>query len=292
MKIKEFIRLFVPPVYYKVKKRLFPREEPKIYPLPKLQPQGDKLIIIGNGPSLNQSMKLYGDIICSTPCVMVNFSARAPLFDQIKPKYYVMADPGFLDDKYVLEAKRALIKAMCEKTNWAMSVILPDFLQTWEGCDELQKNSNITLLFYNNKWKNVHSKQLFEAWDNNTVNPPAQTVLNTAIWLSIYCGYKETYLIGADTSFIQDIYVGQKDNVLYTIDRHFYDNQEVCPQDIDPKKNGRPFGMTMEQLLDAMHTMYEDYKTLKAYADWKGVKIYNASEYSMIDCFERKKLSE
>lgn len=292
MKIKEFIRLFVPPVYYKVKKRLFLRKEPKIYPLPKLQPQGDKLIIIGNGPSLNQSMKLSGDIICSTPCVMVNFSARTPLFEQIKPKYYVMVDPGFIENKKLSSSINALVDDICNKTSWPMTIVMPDSLKTWNACIDLRMNKNITVLFYNNRWRNVQKDLLFEAWDNNTVNPPAQTVLNTAIWLSIYCGYKETYLIGADTSFIQDIYVGQKDNVLYTIDRHFYDNQEVCPQDIDPKKNGRPFGMTMEQLLDAVHTMYEDYKTLKAYADWKGVKIYNASEYSMIDCFERKKLSE
>lgn len=290
--LKSYIQLFVPPIYYKVKKRLFPKKEPQIYPLPKIKPLGDKVIVIGNGPSLNKTMELYGDIVRNTPCVMVNFSANTPMFEDIKPKYYLMADPGFLEDNYVVEAKRALIKALCDKTDWPMTIIMPDFLRAWEGSKELHQNSNITLLFYNNRWKAVPNEKLFEAWDNNETDPPGQTILNTALWLSIYIGYKETYLIGADTSFIQDIYVGQKDNVLYTLDRHFYNNEDVCPEDVEPEKHGRPFGMTMEQLLNAVHIMFQSYNKLRGYAEWKSVKIYNASEYSMIDCFERKRLNE
>lgn len=103
-------------------------------------------------------------------------------------------------------------------------------------------------------------------------------------------GYKETYLIGADTSFIQDIYVGQKDNVLYTVDTHFYKNKDVYDCDFEPEKHGRKFGMDMEKFLDSVYKMFQSYKELRQYADWKMVKVYNASEYSLIDCFERKKL--
>ena len=33
MKTKEFVQLFVPPIYYKVKKRLFPKTGPERHPM-------------------------------------------------------------------------------------------------------------------------------------------------------------------------------------------------------------------------------------------------------------------
>ena len=290
--LKSYIQLFVPPIYYRAKKRLFPKKQPQIHPLPKLEHDRQRMVVIGNGPSLIKTVELYEQQLHEADCVMVNFSARTPLFEQIKPKYYLMVDPGFINNHSIEESVRALVSDLTNKTSWPMTIIMPDSLQSWNSCAELQTNKNISILFYNNKGGNVSKNKLYEVLDEYLVGPPAQTVLNAAIWLSVYWEYKETYIVGADTSFIQDIYVGQENNVLYTVDRHYYNNQEVCPEQIEPEKNGHPFGMDMEHLLDAVHTMYVDYKTLKAYAEWKGVKIYNASEYSMIDCFERKKLNE
>lgn len=292
MSFKDKIRLFVPPIYYKVKKRLFPKKQPAHHPLPKVEHKNDKLVVIGTGPSLNKTIELYGDRLKDYDCLMVNFSARTSVFELIKPKYYIMADPGFITEDSIRESINGLVSDLCCKTTWSMFVILPDSLKSWDGCAKLAEAENINLLFYNNHCANVPSSKLFEAWDKNSIAPPAQTVLNTAIWLSIYLGYVETYLVGADTSFIKDIYVGQKDNILYTIDTHFYDNQEVCPDEIEPERGGRKFGMNMEQILDAVHIMFQSYYQLQKYAEWKGVKIFNASEYSMIDCFERKKMNE
>ena len=291
MTAKEFIQLFVPPIYYKVKKRLFPKKQPVHHPLPKVEHSKQRMVIIGTGPSLNKTLELYEQQLHEADCMMVNFSARTPLFEQIRPAYYLMVDPGFLDEDDI-DVTNALIDDLRAKTSWPMTVIMPDLLKVWDKSKELLLNGNINILYYNNKWSNIPQEKLFEAWDKNIIDPPAQTVLNAAIWLSVYWGYKETYIVGADTSFIQDIYVGQKDNILYTMDRHYYDNDEVFPQDVEPEKQGRPFGMTMERLLNAVYTMFKSYRELRGYAEWKGVKIYNASEYSMIDCFERKKLNE
>lgn len=290
MKVKQFIRLFVPPIYYKVKHAICDSKAPIIHSLPKIEHANEKLVIIGNGPSLNKTVELYGEQLKNSDCIMVNFSARTPFYEQIKPKYYIIADPGFITEDSVRQSINGLVSDLCCKTTWPMYLILPDSLKSWDGCAKLAESNNINLLFYNNRSVEVPSSKLFEAWDENSIAPPAQTVLNAAIWLSIYFGYKETYIVGADTSFIKDIYVGQKDNVLYTIDSHFYDNQTVCPDEIEPEKGGRKFGMNMEQILDAVHIMFQSYYQLQKYAEWKGVKIFNASEYSMIDCFERKKL--
>jgi hypothetical protein len=97
-------------------------------------------------------------------------------------------------------------------------------------------------------------------------------------------------LVGADTSFPTSVYVGQKDNIVYTVDPHFYEN-DIHLQMSEPERKGRPYGMTMEQYMDMCHMVFYEYNLLGRYAQWKGVKVYNASEYSLIDCFERKKLA-
>lgn len=292
MKIKEFIQLFVPPVYYKVKKHLFPKPEPEHHPLPKVEHEKNRMVIIGTGPSLKKTIELYEKQLHKVDCVMVNFSANTPLFEQLKPAYYVMMDPGWITrDEELGESIRACVDAIVSKTTWPMKIVLPSHLRTWWAVEEFQKNSNITVLFDGGEWRPLQGEKLYEAFEENKVSPPTYTVLTYCIYMSLYWGYEETYLVGADTSFTRDMYVGQKDNVLYTIDTHYYDNDDICPEPTDPEFKGHPFGRTMEVELYNLYMMLYEYRIMREYAEWKGLKLYNASEFSMIDCLERKKLS-
>ena len=258
----------------------------------KIECKGDKIIVIGNGPSLNKTMELYGDVVLETPCIMVNYSANSDLYEKIRPSFYLLVDPAYYQmPNHLYESLCALFSAIVTKTIWPMKIIMPRCAKGCYAVQRFKENANLRILFYEDGWQLPKGMSKFEAWDKNLICPPAQTVLNTAVWLSIYWGYKETYLVGADTSFIQDIYVGQKDNVLYTIDSHFYKNEDVYNNGLEPEKKGRKFGMDMEQLLESVYVMFKSYRELREYAEWKGVKIYNASEYSMIDCLERKKLN-
>ena len=295
MKAKEFIRLFVPPICGVIKHKLCPPREPDRHPMPMRERKGDKMIVIGNGPSLNKTIEKYLDVLQNTECMMVNEACITPLFELLTPIAYLLVDPVYFKEEGTTDfssIRDSVIEALVSKTKWPMMVIMPHQAKQSSFANRISKNPNIRVLHYEDTWRNQEEVSKFEAWDKNMVCPPSQTVLNTAIWLSIYWGYRVTYIVGADTSFIQDIYVGQKDNLLYTVDSHFYKNEDVYDSKEEPEQHGRPFNMDMEELLKAVHTMFADYKELRKYADWKGVKVYNASEYSMIDCFERKKLSE
>lgn len=296
MKCRKYLKQFIPPICCQVYNCLIKKtsKKPEISPLPIPEITNDKLIIIGNGPSLNSTMEKYEKEVCSSECLMVNEAALTSLYDLIKPSIYMLVDPKYylsMGYESYHETLKSLVDVIVSKTDWTMKIIMPKCAQGCFAEERFKENSNLDVLFYEDGWLLPKGISKFEAWDKNLICPPAQTVLNTAVWLSIYWGYKVTYLVGADTSFIQDIYVGQKDNVLYTIDSHFYKNEDVYNSGLEPEKKGRKFGMDMEQLLESVYVMFKSYRELREYAEWKGVKIYNASEYSIIDCLERKKLN-
>ena len=224
MKIKEFIQLFVPPIYYKVKKRLFPNKEPKVHPLVMRKNKGERMIVIGNGPSLNKSMDLYSDVISASECIMVNYSAITPYFEQIKPAVYVVSDANLLPRVSDGSSVMKLIHTIALQTSWPMWMVLPSNFRNWWALDILHRNPFITIQFGAAGWREMPDEQLFPAFDENRVTPPSYTVLTYCLYLAIYWGYPEVYLIGADTSFPTSVYVGQKDNIVYTVDPHFYEN--------------------------------------------------------------------
>lgn len=290
-KIKSFIQLFVPPIYYRVKHRLFPKKERPYHPLPKVAHTRQRMVVIGNGPSLNKTVELYEKQLHESDCMMVNFSANTPLFELIRPSYYIMQDPGWVNGKEsIKDAIKNCVNAIVSKTQWPMTIVLPSSFKSWWAIDEIKKNPTITILFDDSTWWKFEEPKLFLELDANRVCPPANTVLSYGLYLSLYWGYKETYLVGADTTFTQMAYVGQKDNILYTIDTHFYNNDEVCPLEEEPEKHGRPYGMDMEHYIEMCHRIFYEYNLLARYAKWKGLDVFNASEYSMIDSFKRKKL--
>lgn len=292
MRAKTLIQLFVPPIYYKVKKRLFPKQQAEPRPLPKINVTDDRLVIIGNGPSLNKSIELYGDILQHTDCLMVNHSASTDLFAVIRPSFYLLVDSAWVyPDKCAHpDAIRTTIDDIVRKTTWQMYIFMPRMADGGYAVRRFEENTYIQVLFYEDGNRMPENVSLVEAWDRNLIAPPGQTVLNTAVWLGIYWGYKETYLIGADTSFVADLHVDQETNIVYSIDTHFYSSKEVALDDFDEKNHRRTFGTKLHEEYFSAGIALRDYWAMREYADWKGVKVYNASEYSWIDAFERKKL--
>lgn len=292
MSVKEFIQLFIPPVFYKVKGILCHKQTPKVESLPMRERKGDKLIVIGNGPSLNKTMELYGDVVCRSECVMVNFSANTSLFEKIRPSIYMLVDPAWFNPQnHAIESINACIESIVKKTAWSMTIVMPHRAKGSIVIEPFCTNPNIKVLFYEDGWKLPKGMSQFEAWDKNLVCPPGQTVLNTAVWLSVYWGYSETYLIGADTTWMENSRMDQTNNKLYEYDTHFYASQEVYGDMKTRQKNDLHYlNVTYSQSLMEMYNVIHGYEELEEYAKWKGVKVFNASEYSWIDAFERKKL--
>ena len=291
MKTKELIQLFVPPIYYKVKRRLFLKKKQEVHPLVMREHNGERMVVIGNGPSLNMSIELYEQQIKESDIIMVNFAAMTDLFLKLRPSVYLLVDPGWFNPSpSLVESCTRCVDTIVSRTHWPMTIVMPKAAQHGYFVAKFKENSNIDVLYYEDGWQIPDGMTQFEAWDKNIICPPAQTVLNTAVWLSIYWEYKETYIIGADTSFVADLHVDQETNIVYSIDTHFYSNDQLPVDDYDKKNHRRTFGTKLYEEYFTAGIALRDYWAMREYADWKGVKVYNASEYSWIDAFERKKL--
>ena len=294
MTIKEFIKLFVPPIIVKIKDKLVRKKNVELMssPLPQIEHHSEKMVIIGNGPSLNQSVEKYKDIIKSNDCIAVNYFALTSLYENLKPSFYALADPAFFseDSEFRLSVQE-LSNKLFENTVWSMSLIVPRSSLNSRFIHKIRANNNITILPYNNIFSLPSNTNLYDAWDKNLVAPPAQTVLNLCVYVSLYWGYKETYLIGADTSFLTNLRIDQSNNKLYSIESHFYNNDDIYKDDDlfdETKKHFLNDPIWYE--LQCIAKAFKAYSELQDYADYKHLKVYNASEYSWIDAFERKKL--
>lgn len=298
MTIKKFTKLFVPPVVFKAWNRIRGTKEVEAQlrpsPLPQIERHSDKMVLIGNGPSLMKSVELYKDEILKNDRIAVNFFASSELFEQLKPNLYVFADPAFFDvPENQKESIETLFENIAQKTMWEMRIIIPYTAKDSEIVNTLKNNRNISVDCYSNTNQTIGAMSKFEAWDRNLLCPPSQNVLNVALYLSLYWEYKETYLIGADSSFLEDLRVDQETNELFTLDSHFYRNKDIQKDKgfYDQKERGRSRSdWKLHDLIYAHGRMFEYFYELKKYSDYKGLKVYNASEYSWINVFERRKL--
>lgn len=295
MKFKTFIKLFIPPIILSIKKYITTSKSIKAdfySTINQLEKKSDSLLIFGNGPSLSKSLELYSDKINRYDCIVVNHFCETEYYEKVKPIYYLLADPVFFFniDSYSEEIKnrtKKCINALIENTKWDISLIIPSYANNSEFVNYMKKNSYIHLYYYNHTdLIENYEKNKFKLWDKNLISIPAQTCLNSCLWLGIFLRYKECYLIGADSNWIEQLCVDQRTNEIYTLDQHFYgETKRILYEDTEGKIPAKLY-----KELDSNSNAFKLYWELKEYADYAGVKVYNASEYSLIDAFERKKL--
>jgi hypothetical protein len=104
----------------------------------------------------------------------------------------------------------------------------------------------------------------------------------------IYLKYKTIALVGADHSWLKEISVSDE-NVALVNQKHFYDENEskaapMSDYQIRPRR--------LHEMLLKFMLSFKGYWEINEYIEGSDIHIYNCSETSMIDAFERKKLTE
>lgn len=242
---------------------------------------GRRIAILSNGPSLKyDSMDVFINIQEVDVCVMNDF-CKSPIYKQLKPIVYVLADPLYFEDKIMRKSEAETI-AMLLETDWYMELYVP-YSYIKKASLKISNQYIKIVPYHTNSYTGWSSIEFF-LYKRGLSMPLAQNVLIPCIFNSINLGYSEIKLYGVDHSWTQEIRVDGLNRVCLT-DSHFYDSQKAI---FSPwlKCSGEQY--KMHEILKDLSSMFEGYHSLRNYADKSLCKILNMTRDSFIDAFERK----
>lgn len=249
----------------------------------KAEDSDESLIIMGNGPSLADTMANHAPALRNHPLMAVNFAANAEEFYGFQPRYYVLADPVFFADT-PHENVLKLWKNLSERIKWPMTLFVPAKMRRKA---RLSSNHNIDLQTFNPV--GVEGFRWLEnaAFASGRGMPRPRNVLIVAIMIALKMGYKNIWLTGADHSWTRTLEVDENNTVI-SVQPHFYkDNDAEHARVASVYKDIR-----LHQIMHSFYVAFRSYFFIRRFADHSGATIINATPGSFIDAFPRRQLSE
>lgn len=246
--------------------------------------EGRGLVIMGNGPSLRQTIDNDSEWLCSHDLLAVNFAANTPDFFRLRPRYYVLADGHFFSgnatDPNVAKLWKELGNVSWEMTLWAprRSLHLAKAL--------VLANDNIRIKTFNLTPVEGLRPVSHMLIDAGLGMPRPRNVMIPAIIAGIREGYRKIYLCGADHSWTRTLSVDDE-NFVVSIQPHFYEDNDKEHERV----RSAYAGLHLHDVLGSMTVAFRSYWQLADYARSKGVEIINATPGSMIDAFPRRRQS-
>ena len=245
---------------------------------------GARMVILGNGPSLNETIAHSSDFLMQHHRLAVNFAANAPAFTSLQPTHYVLADPHFF--QAINEPNVARLWLALSQVDWAMNLFVPvNVSLPSDVAGIIAGNACLRLHRYN--LTPVEGAEWLENWAFKHLlgMPRPRNVLIPSIMIAIACGYRTIYIAGADHSWTRTLSVDDDNNVV-SIQPHFYKEDEKEVQRVNTEYMQYP----LHQILYSFYVAFRSYHTIARYASHLGVDIFNITPGSFIDAFPRKKV--
>lgn len=247
-------------------------------------------IILGNGPSLRQTLQTDLDTLSNSVSFAVNGFSLSPYFDVVKPTYYVLVAPEFyLPNVTPLhEASRnSIFEQINQRTTWQMTVVINAMGKNSEVIKKAFKgNKNITIAFINLTPIEGFEGFKFYCYQHNLGSVRPYNVLLPSILLALNLGFKDIKITGADHSWHEEVRIDPKTNEMTVNHEHFYDPGQS--RENMYQLSGQKY--YMHDFWRKIYLAFAGYHELKRYAIYQKATITNCSERSYIDAFERGKL--
>ena len=240
--------------------------------------QNKPVSILANGPSLLDSD--FRSVDCEY--CLLNDSPISPLFWELRPKYYILADPLYFADN-LGEREKKVYEALREKLDWQLILFVP-FGYSKKAKKLFSGMSAQVIPFRGGVCRDISNRSMKHfLYRHGLALPRVQNVVIGAIGCLMGKGFKEINLYGVDHSWTSALTVNQN-NVVCLKDSHFYEKEVSATPWY--KVTGEPYKM-YECLRDIANT-FASYWDLRNYADEIEIKIYNFTKSSFIDAFDRK----
>ena len=241
------------------------------------------ILLLGNGPSL--SLELSNLNYDDYEFMVVNQFALSTYFNRLKPKNYIISDPMYFSD--ILDSAKSTkqkLFSIFNEVNWDLSLYCrrdsTSYLKKYINNDHIsfvEINSDIEISGFSFIKNSLIDRQLGF--------PSGRNVLNGALILLIWLGFKRIYLLGADHDMFKQFEVDKKSGKIYSVVKHFY-THEVS------KRHIRPFEGKLYDWLVAFGLMFKGYEEVYKYANHRNVQIINCTQKSFIQTFEKISISD
>jgi len=252
------------------------------------------LLILGNGPSLNETLSTESEWIHAYDLLAVNNAASHEPFQLLKPRFYLLnAITYFQPDEDLNELyigfNRDLYKNLRSKTTWKMTLLVPFRAKKSVAFNELlASNPNLDAAYFNQT--PVEGLSFWTHWGyrKGWGMPRPHNVLIPSLMVGIRLGYRSIAIAGADHSWLADLSVNEANEALLR-HVHFYDTEGSKPMKMEdriqqPRK--------LHEIIHKFYLSFEGYWLIKRFAEKQQVRIINASKISMIDAFERMSIRQ
>ena len=268
----------------------------------KIKSKCDEALILGNGPSLKKFFKKEIAFMENKTIFAVNYFARTSEYKKVKPEFYVITSPEyFLKERKEDFANERIItlKTIFEETFWPMVLIIPVIAKKnihWQS--HLVNNEMIHVHYMNTTPIEGFENISFYLISRQLGMPRPHNVLIPSILHAINFDFKNIYLVGADHSWLAEIFVSES-NEVFLSQKHYYDDQTEKQNHSVNKPIPKPMyhGISKDQrklheVLEKFAISFKSYWILNAFAKYKNVKIWNCTENSFIDAFEKTSIKD
>lgn len=240
-----------------------------------------RCFILGNGPSLKKvDFSLLQDEIVFT----VNNFSKVKDFELVKPDYHLWIDPAFFnlrdDMKYDMDEVLKSYKAM-KSVNPVCFV--PDFSYDFIKSNKIDEYLDIHYLAIFDTIEKINLCS--ENFNISSLIPSMTTVVQYAIAIAIYMGFKEIYLLGCDTTGIQ-ITINcalefKNDNM------HAYGNDNS-----ENEIRGLLNNWSMSRVFYDQYILFLGYEKIYEYCKQNKIHLVNCSEPTLITSIPKMKFSD
>lgn len=250
------------------------------------------LVLLGNGPSLKTTMARHPGLLLDKDALCVNMAPISEGFIVWKPNYYLLSAPeAFLAnaDQQYRDQWKALFDHMAEVVDWPLTCFLPQFARKSKtGWDQkLKQNPNITLCYFNTTPAEGFRWVRHLAYNRQWGMPRPHNVMIPSLMMGLRMNYKNLVMIGAEHSWLPSIQVDEN-NVATVGYSHFYaDNEMRAP--MHQRGQGT---RKLHEILHKFMLTFAGYFPIRAYAESREQKVWNATPDSFIDALDRLNLEE
>ena len=245
---------------------------------------GDKVAILGNGPSLAKELPELLAKREEYDFMAVNFFAEDERFVELKPAYYILSDPMFFRATAMQERVDSLYRLLAGRVTWPMTLYVQYYNPEKFDYRAALPNDNIRIVpFHTTLYEGFNSVRHW-LFKRGLGSANYGTVVQVGEYVALLLGYKRLELYGVDHTLLDGLVV-DTENRLCRRDSHYYDTEPAEPKPIMKKVPAEPYAVA--EYLAETAQLFRGHEILRDYASSLGVEIINCTKGSLIDSYKR-----